>query len=171
MRKAVLSICFSLILLFILADFYGCSGSSTTTVFPVTETDSTAGFTFTATVDDTRTQQGGSVNISIILKNVSNTEVVNTDLGGRTIVEVTNESGQTVWGFAKERPSTTSTGVVTTGYQFIFDTTWVVESQPGYNIPVTPGKYYINVSDTGIYDPVSEQQVTFSVEPIEVVVS
>jgi hypothetical protein len=168
-----LSIAFMAILIL---GYMSCSGGQNTTnptatLVPKTESISVDGFSFTVNVNNTKPKLGESVNFSTILKNESNTGLTLPDLGGQTTIQVKNEAGQVVWGLSDWRSGTTLSSPLAIGWQFGFSQTWIVKTDPSINIPVVKGKYYIGASDTGFDDPVSKQNVRFTLDPIEIDVS
>ena len=155
------------------AGLAGCGASTTgiSTALPTNLSRSTDGFEFQVNVSNVHPRLGETVVITTELKNISNTAVTIQELGGQTMVQISNAAGEVVWGQADNRSGTTLTITAGIGWSFNFTSTWKVGNNAGFTVPVTAGTYTLSVSDTGFYDPSLNMQVPFSVTPIQITVS
>lgn len=171
---------------------YGCSApvnSTPTTTPPVTRISkytsaSNMGIRLTVDVSDIQPKPDETVNISITLDDVSNNSVQPGYVIGGPI-EIKNQGGQVVWSTAMPRIPTASTPTLPSAsssnpegnipatprlWSINSSYSWVVNTDPSIGIAVSPGKYYLNVTDSFYPNTTAQQTVSISVQPIEITV-
>ena len=168
-RKAIPFLTLLLAIL-IVTGLAGCaSNTSPSTPVPTSTSLTLGGFSLTVSVSNTRPKLRESVVIITALKNINNTNLPVNAMGGETSVEITNQAGKVVWSMADWRSGTTLTAPIAIGWQFEGNFTWVVNTQTNTTVSITPGKYYLRISDTDFLDPASKTPSI--VGPIEIQVS
>jgi hypothetical protein len=159
--------------------FAGCTVPASTTTHsqlppaPASGIHGEDGIEFDVTVSNTRLYPGESIDITIEVRNVSNTNGVTIQgADGETTLQMTNSDGQIVWGTTVGRSGTTLAATITIGpiEGRTANITWTAAKDPQFRVPVTAGTYTLKVSDTGFFDPALNAQIPFSVSPIQITV-